>query len=342
MKRLRYVLNKLVWAFITILIVIIFNFFLFRVLPGDPARAGIKDPRLSQANILAIQARFGLDKPVINCFERLNPIKPGPCLINPFETQFGIYILNLLKGEMGISFYTRQPVNQMLGERLINTVMLILPSEFIAILLGTVVGVIAAWKSHTTIDAGTLIISLITWSVPTFWLGIILLMWGSSFGLPLGGLVTPGAQFENAWQRIADVMRHLLIPSLTLIIIVIGEYVIIMRSTLLDVLSEDYILTAKAKGLNTFQILKDHATKNAMLPIVTITALNLGFTVGGAIQIETVFSYPGVGRAIFEAVSQRDYPLLQFSFLIIAVSVVVANLLAELLYSYLDPRVEVN
>ncbi|MCE5207875.1 MAG: ABC transporter permease [Chloroflexi bacterium] len=342
MKRLRYILNKLMWALITILIVIVFNFFLFRVLPGDPARSGLKDPRLTQENILAIQARFGLDKPVINCFERLNPIKTGPCLINPLETQFGIYIINLFKGEMGISFYTRQPVSAMIGERLINTVILILPAQLISILLGTLGGIIAAWKSHTTIDAGILITSLITWSVPTFWLGIILLMWGSKFGLPLGGLVTPGGQFENVWGRIVDMGRHILIPCLTFVIIVIGEYVIIMRSTLLDVLSEDYILTAKAKGLNTFQILKDHATKNAMLPMVTITALNLGFTVAGAIQIETVFSYPGVGRAIYEAVSQRDYPLLQFSFLVIAVSVVLANLLAELLYSYLDPRVEVN
>ncbi len=342
LKRLRYILNKLMWALITILIVIIFNFFLFRVLPGDPARAGIKDPRLTQENILAIQARFGLDKPVINCFERLNPIKPGPCLINPLKTQFGIYIINLFKGEMGISFYTRQPVSEMLGERLVNTVILVLPAQLIAILLGTLGGIIAAWKSHTAIDAGMLIISLVTWSVPTFWLGIILLMWGSNFGLPLGGLVTPGAQYANNWGHIVDMLRHLLIPCLTFVIIVIGEYVIIMRSTLLDVLSEDYILTAKAKGLNTFQILKDHATRNAMLPIVTITALNLGFTVAGAIQIETVFSYPGVGRAIYEAVSQRDYPLLQFSFLVIAVSVVLANLLADLLYSYLDPRVEVK
>jgi peptide/nickel transport system permease protein len=167
-------------------------------------------------------------------------------------------------------------------------------------------------------------------------------MWGSKFGLPLGGLVTAGGQFANTWDRVVDMGRHLLIPMLTFVIIVVGEYVIIMRSTLLDVLSEDYILTAKAKGLNTFQILKDHATKNAMLPIVTITALNLGFTVAGAIQIETVFSYPGVGLAIIEAVSQRDYPLLQYSFLVIAISVVLANLMAELLYSYLDPRVEAS
>jgi peptide/nickel transport system permease protein len=342
LKRLRYVLNKVGWALLTILIVIVFNFFLFRVLPGDPARSGLKDPRLTQENIKAIQARFGVDKPVINCFERLNPIKTGPCLVNPLDTQFFIYIKNLLQGEMGISFYTRQPVSQMIGERIVNTVMLVLPAQIIAILLGSIVGVIAAWKSHTTIDAGTLIVSLIFWSVPTFWLGIILLMWGSKFGLPLGGMVTAGGKFANAWQRWLDVGKHLLVPGLTFVIIVVGEYVIIMRSALLDVLSEDYILTAKAKGLNAFQILKDHATKNAMLPIVTITALNLGFTVAGAIQIETVFSYPGVGLAIFEAVSQRDYPLLQYSFLVIAVSVVLANLLAELLYSYLDPRVEAS
>jgi peptide/nickel transport system permease protein len=342
LKRLRYILNKVMWALLTILIVIVFNFFLFRVLPGDPARSGIKDPRLTQENILAIQARFGLDKPVINCFERLNPIKTGPCLVNPLDTQFFIYIKNLLQGEMGISFYTRQPVSEMIGERIVNTVMLVLPAQLIAIILGSIVGVIAAWKSHTTIDAGTLIVSLVFWSVPTFWLGIILLMWGSKFGLPLGGMVTAGGNFANAWQRWLDVGKHLLVPGLTFVIIVVGEYVIIMRSALLDVLSEDYILTAKAKGLNAFQILKDHATKNAMLPIVTITALNLGFTVAGAIQIETVFSYPGVGRAIFEAVSQRDYPLLQYSFLVIAVSVVLANLLAELLYSYLDPRVEAS
>jgi len=342
LKRLRYVLNKVGWALLTILIVIVFNFFLFRVLPGDPARSGLKDPRLTQENIKAIQARFGVDKPVINCFERLNPIKTGPCLVNPLDTQFFIYVKNLLQGEMGISFYTRQPVSQMIGERIVNTVMLVLPAQIIAILLGSIVGVIAAWKSHTTIDAGTLIVSLIFWSVPTFWLGIILLMWGSKFGLPLGGMVTAGGKFANAWQRWLDVGKHLLVPGLTFVIIVVGEYVIIMRSALLDVLSEDYILTAKAKGLNAFQILKDHATKNAMLPIVTITALNLGFTVAGAIQIETVFSYPGVGLAIFEAVSQRDYPLLQYSFLVIAVSVVLANLLAELLYSYLDPRVEAS
>ena len=131
----------------------------------------------------------------------------------------------------------------------------------------------------------------------------------------------------------------MILPTLTFTIVFVGEYMLIMRSTMLDVLSEDYILTAKAKGLSTFQVLKDHALRNSMLPMVTIIALNLGFTVAGAIQIETVFSWPGLGQTIYEAVGRRDYPVLQGAFLIIAVSVIFANLVADLLYSYLDPRV---
>jgi peptide/nickel transport system permease protein len=158
--------------------------------------------------------------------------------------------------------------------------------------------------------------------------------------LPIGGRLTPGTVYESSWEQWMDIGRHLILPTLTYTIIFLGEYMLIMRSTLLDVLSEDYVLTAKAKGLNTFQILRDHALQNAMLPMVTIIALNLGFTVSGAIQIETVFSWPGLGGAIFTAVQRRDYPMLQGAFLLIAVSVIFANLIADLLYSYLDPRVE--
>jgi peptide/nickel transport system permease protein len=137
-----------------------------------------------------------------------------------------------------------------------------------------------------------------------------------------------------------DIFKHMLLPTLTYTIVFMGEYMLIMRSSLLDVLSEDYILTAKAKGLSTFQILKDHALKNAMLPLVTVIAINLGFTVAGALQIETVFSWPGLGGAIFESVNRRDFPVLQGAFLLIAVSVILANLIADLTYSYLDPRVQ--
>jgi peptide/nickel transport system permease protein len=338
--RTSYLLEKLVWAVFTIFFVICLNFFLFRVLPGDPVRAGMRDPRLTQEAQAAIRVRFGLDKPVINCFESLNPIKTGNCAINPMETQFFIYVRNLLTGDLGISYHTNRPVNVTLGERLWNTVLLIGAGQILAIILGMGLGIIAAWKARTPIDYSALLFSLMAWSLPTFWLGIILLFWGSKyFNLPLGGMVTPGMTFATTWERIADVLRHMLLPTITYTIVFLGEYMLIMRSSLLDVLSEDYILTARAKGLNHFQILKDHALKNAMLPMVTIIALNLGFTVAGAVQIETVFSWPGLGGAIFEAVGRRDYPMLQGAFLLLAVSVIFANLGAELLYSVLDPRI---
>lgn len=333
--------KKISWALLTIFFVIVFNFFLFRVLPGDPARSGVRDPRLTQEAVEAIRVRFGLDKPVINCFQSLNPVEFGNCGVNPLETQFFIYIGNLLKGELGISYHTNRPVADMLKEDLGNTVLLIGLGQILSIILGMGLGAVAAWRARTTIDYGALLASLMFWSLPTFWLGIILLFWGSTqLGLPTGGRITPGANFSSTWQEWQDIGKHLLLPTLTYTIVFLGEYMLIMRSTLLDVLSEDYILTAKAKGLRTAQILKDHALQNAMLPMVTIIALNLGFTVAGAIQIETVFSWPGLGGAIFEAVGRKDYPMLHGAFLLIAVSVIFANFVADLLYSYLDPRVQ--
>lgn len=341
MSRSRYLFRKITWALITVLFVVLLNFFLFRILPGDPARAGIRDPRLTREAVEAIRVRFGLDKPVINCFEKLNPIEVGSCTVNPLETQFFIYVGNLLKGDLGISFHSNKPVSEILVERLWNTVLLIGAGQILAIILGVGLGILAAWKARTVIDYTALLGSLLAWSLPTFWLGIILLFIGSSqFGLPIGGKQTVGGHFTTLWQEWQDIGRHMILPTLTYTIVFMGEYMLIMRSSLLDVLSEDYILTAKAKGLRTFQILKDHALKNAMLPIVTLIAINLGFTVGGALQIETVFSWPGLGGAIFEAVVRKDYPVLQGTFILIAISVIFANLIADLTYSYLDPRVQ--
>ena len=340
MKRWRNLLGKIGWAFFTILFVLILNFFLFRVLPGDPARAGIRDPRLKKEAVEAIRVRYGLDKPVINCFESLNPVKIGSCTVNPLDTQFFIYVNNLLHGEMGISYHSNRPVADILMERLWNTILLIGAGQILAIIIGVVFGVFAAWKARTSIDYGALIISLVAWSLPTFWLGIILLFWGSNSGFPIGGMQTPGMSSQPFFARAGDVLRHMFLPTLTYTIVYMGEYMLIMRSSLLDVLSEDYILTAKAKGLSTFQVLKDHALKNAMLPLVTVIAINLGFTMAGAVQIESVFSWPGLGGAVYEAVNRRDFPVLQGAFLLIAVAVILANLIADLMYSYLDPRVQ--
>jgi len=340
LSRYRYLLKKIGWSVFTIFFVLILNFFLFRVLPGDPARAGVKDPRMKKDAVAAIRVRFGLDKPVINCFNSLNPLELGDCAINPLDTQFFIYLRNLAQGELGISFHQNRPVTDILSERLWNTILLIGAGQILSIIIGILFGTIAAWKARTPMDYGTLIFSLVAWSLPTFWLGIILLFWGSNHGFPIGGKATPGMSSYPLTDQINDIARHLVLPTITYTIVFMGEYMLIMRSSLMDVLAEDYILTAKAKGLSTFQILKDHALKNAMLPIVTIIAINLGFTVAGAIQIETVFSWPGLGLAIFEAVVRRDYPVLQGAFLLIAITVIIANLIADLTYSYLDPRVQ--
>ena len=335
-----YVLKKVGWSLFTIVFVVILNFFLFRILPGDPARM-VRDPRLTQATIEAIRVRFGLDKPIINCVQAIAPLRLGDCLINPLETQFFRYVINLLQGDLGTSFHTQRPVADILSENLVNTLLLIGPGTVLSIILGILLGLVAAWKSRTVFDYVAVVGSLTAWAVPTFWFGIILLFWASSnLGLPIGGKVTPGGNFATVWDRWLDIGRHLILPTVTYAIIFAGQYTLFMRSAVLEIFSEDYVLTAKAKGLNSFQILKDHAMPNAMLPTVTIVALNLGFIVAGAIEIETVFSWPGLGLTIVDAVEQKDFPVLQGAFLLLAVSVITANLAADLLYSYLDPRIQ--
>lgn len=327
------------WALATVLFVVVLNFVLFRVLPGDPVRAGVRDPRLTSEVQEALRSRFGLDKPVVNGIRSINPLRLGDLGVNPLDTQLVIYLANVCRGELGVSYHTHRPVSEMLAEALGNTVLLLGAGQVLSILLGILLGIVAAWKARTAIDHLALVGSLVAWSLPTFWLGIVLLFWGSQLGLPVAGMTTPGASLYGPWDRAVDLGRHLILPTLTYSIVFLGEYVLIMRGTLLEVLAEDYILTARAKGLSTFQILKDHALRNALLPVTTLVALNLGFTVTGAVQIETVFSWPGLGGAIFEAVGRRDYPLLQGVFLLVAVSVILANLLADLVYAWLDPRV---
>lgn len=335
-----YALKKIGWALLTVVFVVVLNFFLFRILPGDPAKA-VRDPRLTQAAVEAIRVRFGLDKPVINCIEKISPLQWGSCEVNPLETQFFRYIINLLQGEMGTSFHQQRPVSTILAENLWNTILLIGPGTILSIILGVLLGLIAAWKSRTVIDYSALLGALMAWACPTFWFGMILLFWGSSqFGLPIGGKIDPAGNFATVWDRWLDIGRHMLLPTLTYSLIYAGQYTLFMRSAVLEIFSEDYVLTAKAKGLTTFQILRDHAIPNALLPTVTIVALNLGFTVSGAIEVEAVYSWPGLGQAVVEAVGRQDYPVLQGAFLLLAVSVIVANLMADLLYSYLDPRIQ--
>jgi peptide/nickel transport system permease protein len=327
-----YLLRKIGWALVTVGVVVTFNFLLFRVLPGDPAKSGMRDPRLNPAAVETLRERFGLDKEVFLDLESGG---------NPFDTQFTAYLGALSRGDLGTSYAFRdQQVSDLIGQALTNTLWLVLPSQFLAILLGAGLGLFAAWRRGRPLDLAALTFSLFMWSLPTFFLGIILLVAGANwFGLPTSGRITIGVDFASFTDLAWDVGRHLLLPTLTLTLVLLGEYMLIMRSSVLDVFGEDYILTARAKGLSTYRIIRHHALRNAMLPMVTLIALNLGFTVSGAIQVEAVYSWPGLGALTVNAVADRDYPVLQGAFLLIAVAVVIANLAAELIYGWLDPRV---
>ncbi len=330
-----YLFRKILFALLTLATIIVFNFFLFRILPGDPIKLLFRNPRLTKQAQETIRVQFGLDKPVWINTERLQNGDIG----GAFDSQFGAYISNLFQGNLGISFAQRASVNEILAERVGRTVLLLFTGELVAIVSGIIIGIVAAWRHGTWIDATALIIGLTTWALPTFFLGIILLVLARGV-LPTSGMVEPGLAQEGTLEYWLDVGRHLILPATTLAVGSASAYMLIMRSSVVEVLAEDYILTAKAKGLSNIQILRNHALKNAMLPMVTIIALNLGYVVGGAIQVETVFSWPGIGRLIFDSVAKQDYPVLQGAFLLLAVSVIIANLVTDILYSILDPRIK--
>lgn len=325
MARRDYLIGKMGISLLTLLFVLLLDFLLFRVLPGDPVRAVIgRNIRISADVQSSLRAQFGLDKPI-------------------FPDQFVDTLGQWARGNLGVSWSQRRPVSEILISKLWNTLLLIGLGQLFSIIFGVMLGLLAGWKRKTPFDIGALTFSLIAWATPTFWLGIILLVAGSAwFGLPTGGIVSPANIGKPLHTVLPDLIRHLILPTLTFTILYLGEYMLIMRSSILETLSEDYILTARAKGMSNFQVLMRHSLRNAMLPMVTIIALNLGFTVSGAIYIETVFSYDGLGNLVQTALVKQDYPLLQGAFLLLAVSVIAANMLADFLYTYLDPRVKAN
>lgn len=317
----KYFVLKGITTLITLFFVVILNFILFRFLPGDPARMLIRDPRAGPDAIALLEKQFGIDKPLL--------------------TQFFLYMKELFKGNLGLSFAYNKPVMEVIWTRVPNTILLLGFSIIISAVIGILIGSIAGWKRGSKTDSAIFSFSLVATWLPSFWVGTMLLLvfgyWFRAF--PIGGIITPAKIFNNAFERWKDILWHLTLPTLALFLWYVGEYVLLMRSSMLDVLTEDYMVTAKAKGLSVFVILKDHAMRNALLPVVTLTTINIGFLVAGAIQAEIVFSWPGVGKLIYDSLRMRDYPLLQGTFLILSISVIIANFLADMLYGYLDPRV---
>jgi peptide/nickel transport system permease protein len=340
-SRPRRFVRRLLGAAGTILFVVLLNFFLFRILPGDPARGGSADPRLTAEAQAAIRGRFGLDLPLVNGVVSLRPLRLGAWSVDPRETQLGRYLGAISRGDLGTSYATNRPVATVLRERLGPTLLLLVTAQGLALVAGATLGGLAAWRRGKPFDVAARGAALVAWSLPSFWLGLLILFCGGRWlGLPIGGVRTPGLEDLTLASRLADLGRHLVLPALTLAIVFIGEYLLVARATLLETLGEDYVLAGKARGLGAMAILRRHALPNAALPLATLAALNLGFTVAGAVQVEMVFSWPGIGAAVYEAVVQRDFPLLQGAFLVLALAVVLANAAIDLASAAIDPRVE--
>ena len=320
----KYVGKRTLQGIITIILAVTLNFILFRIMPGDPSRAVSGDPRVDTATRLALIAKFGLDRPLLE--------------------QFVLYVANLLKGELGISFVQigRPVISIILGRKMINTIILMGSSMFISFTLGIILGVFAAWRRGTKLDISFIVISLATYSMPVFWFGMLLLLFFSYYIniFPIAGTITPGVVHPNFLAYAKDYLHHLMAPMITLGVSFFGGYFLFMRDTILDVFTEDYMLTARAKGLSTRKVLFKHAMRNALLPMVSLMGVHITFLISGATMTETVFSWDGLGRLIYDSVRNNDYPVLQGIFLFMAVLVVVASIIADIVNAYLDPRIK--
>lgn len=321
----RYLLGKVGQAVLTLLFILTFNFFLFRILPGDPVRLLTKGTgqRLSPAEQEQLRADLGLDQPL-------------------FPDQYLTYMGQTLRLELGDSAIVApgQPVTEVFFEKLPKTFFLVGLSTAASILIGVVLGIYGGWRRGSATDLTSMTSSLVLYSIPEFVLGImLLLLFSGALGwFPSGGFESVVGD-RTGLARAADIARHAFLPWLTLTLAYIGEFFLVMRSSLLDVLGEEYIQLARAKGLREKWVLRRHAVRNALLPTITLIALSFGFVLGGAITVELVFSYPGVGLMSFEALEARDFALLQGTFLFFSIGVLIANLIADLLYAYIDPRV---
>lgn len=317
----RYAALKASGAAISLVIVVALGFFAFRVLPGDPAISMTRGRRVSADQVEQLRKQFGLDQPLL--------------------VQFWNYLVGLAHGNLGTSYTYNLPVTDLIGSRLWPTLLLTGTAAILSIALGLWLGQRAAWRRGSGFDKTQTGLALVFWSVPTFWLGLILLLvfggWLQWF--PTGGMVTPASN-ETGIGYVWDVVRHLVLPVATMVAVVYAQYLMVMRASLLEEMSADYLVTARAKGLREDDVRRRHAVPNALLPTITLIFLTAGGLIGGAVTVETVFSWPGLGFLTFQALTSPDLPLLQGTFVVFSAIVIVMNLAADLLYRVIDPRLK--
>lgn len=318
--------RKVAGSAATLAFIIVLNFFLFRVINPHPERTLARGRATTAAQLQALIEKYGLDEPL--------------------PTQFLIYLKNIATLDFGLSYQYSQPVRGLMLDRLWPTVVLVGTSTLLSIVIGLWIGTIAAWHRGRRFDTFSTAGTITLYSMPEWWLGLLLFSaFATGLGpiprlFPIGRLISSGVD-PTSVEGVLDQAWHLVLPVLTLTLAYLAEYSLIMRSALLDEMGEDYVQTSRAKGLRDVLVRRRHATRNALLPVVTLVSLNLGFIVGGAITIETVFSIPGLGLLTTDALRIPDIPMLQGTFFVFSAAVVFANLAANLLYGWLDPRVRV-
>lgn len=317
----RYLMYRIFKGLLTLLVSVTITFFILRLMPADPVSIMI-DPKMGPEVQEAMIKRFGLDKPV--------------------GEQYIIFLKGLLKGDLGLSFKNQRPVMEVIMEKLPWTLLLLLIVNVILLIVGIPIGVLAAVKRGQLADRiiNVLVVVGISVFVPFLAFSFLYIFAYYLKLLPTGGAYTPPP--KQGWAYYVDVAEHAILPSLTLLLANIASVVLYTRNSMIDVLKEDYIRTAFSKGLKDDYIIRVHALKNALIPTVTVIGLTIGTMVGGAVMTETIFSWPGVGRLIYDSVSALDYPVLQGAFLILAVSVILMNIITDLIIAWMDPRIKIG
>jgi peptide/nickel transport system permease protein len=315
----RYLIQKVAGSIASLLMVVLLGFFAFRILPGDPVLAMTRGRRVDAAQLAQLTHQFGLDR--------------------PWWEQFFVYLRGLVEGQLGTSFTYGVPVSKLIGEFVGPTLLLTGISAVLAIVLGLWIGQKAAWVRNTSFDRLHTGAALLLWSVPTFWLGLILLLifGGGLQILPTGGMES--VPNLTGIGQVLDIGYHLILPVLTMVAVTYAQYLLVMRASLIEEMSAPYLVTARAKGSREDQVRRHHAVPNALLPTVTLVFLQLGGLIAGAVTVEVVFSWPGLGYLTYQALSGPDLPLLQGTFVVFSSIIIVTNLLADLVYRFLDPRV---
>lgn len=336
-----YLIKRTINTIILVAFVIALNFVIFQLMPGTQGAIAnlISNPKLT-------------DKTVVERLLKLYDIcqsfdaATGQCVPTPIWNRFGKYFINMLTFQFGISFQTGQPVMHdfIQSGRLVNTLILLGVATTISLVVGTLLGVLVAARRGSVFDSGWVTTSLVTFSLPTFWMGLLFIMiFAQRLGwFPSGG-VTPSIWalgLPDFGTQIVTRLRHLFLPALTLTLFFYGGNLLLTRATMMEALSEDYIVTARAKGLSERTVLFKHALKNASLPLVTNAALSFGGLLGGAIITETVFNWDGLGFWLFQSIGWKDFPVMQAMFYIIALCVIAANFISDIIYGVLDPRIK--